>query len=144
MLALQVDHIDHPPLDSAPARVGLVDVESGIFNAHDETTGWNFPQGARQIWCADGKTYAYNCPAGPVPRCRIRGESGELKRELPWGVAAVSPAANCLFSIDFGRVHRAGGYGHSEVLPWKNHEATRNASGLMRVDIDSGIVRTTE
>jgi hypothetical protein len=140
MLVLQVESIDHPPLADTAAEVGVIDMASGTFLRHDDTYGWNFPQGARQIWLADGKRYAYNCPDGPVPRCRIRSESGELLRELPWGVAAVHPASDDLFSIDFGRVHRAGGYGHTGALPWQDNAATRGESGLMQVNIQTGCV----
>jgi hypothetical protein len=138
MLALQVERIDHPPLADTAAAVGVIDMASGTFLRHDDTSGWNFPQGARQIWLADGKRYAYNCPDGPVPRCRIRNETGELVRELPWGVAAVHPVSDELFSIDFGRVHRAGGYGHTGAIPWQEHAATRGKSGLIKVNVTNG------
>lgn len=138
MLALQVERIDHPPHADTAAAVGVIDMASGTFQRHDDTCGWNFPQGARQIWLADGKRYAYNCPDGPVPRCRIRNETGDLIRELSWGVAAVHPVNDDLFSIDFGRIHRAGGYGHTGALSWRDHAATRGHSGLVKVSISNG------
>jgi hypothetical protein len=138
MLALQVDRIDHPPLASTAARVGVIDIETDEFRVHDESVGWNFPQGARQIWLADRTHYAYNCPISGVPRSRVRTGGGGLVHEVPWGVAAVSPSDNVLLSIDFGRIHRAGGYGHTGIRPWKDHAATRHVSGLVRVDMASG------
>jgi hypothetical protein len=138
MLALQVDRIDHPPLASTAARVGVIDMETDVFRVHDESVGWNFPQGARQIWLADGTRYAYNCPHGGVPRSRIRTAAGGLVHEVPWGVAAVGPAEDVLFSIDFGRIHHAGGYGHTGTRPWSDHAATRHVSGLVRVRIATG------
>jgi hypothetical protein len=140
MLALKVERIDHPPLADTTAAVGVIDMASGAFLRHDDTCGWNFPQGTRQIWLADGKRYAYNCPDGPVPRCRVRNETGDLVRELPWGVAAVHPVRDELFSIDFGHVHHAGGYGHAGALSWQHHLATRGGSGLLQVSIDTGSV----
>lgn len=138
MLALQVDRIDHPPLASTAARVGVIDMETDAFQVHDESVGWNFPQGARQIWLADRTRYAYNCPDGGVPRSRVRTAEGGLVHEVPWGVAAVSPADDVLFSIDFGRIHRAGGYGHTGTRPWRDLAATRHVSGLLRVKVATG------
>jgi hypothetical protein len=138
MLALQVERIDHPPLAETAAAVGVIDMASGTFLRHDDTYGWNFPQGARQIWLADGKRYAYNCPDGEMPRCRIRSETGDLVKELPWGVAAISPSSDDLFSLDFGRIHRAGGYGHTGVLPWHQSATTRGETGLVKVTLANG------
>ena len=140
MLALQVERIDHPPLADTVASIGVIDMAVGAFIRHDDTVGWNFPQGARQIWLSDGKRYAYNCPDGPLPRCRVRTQSGQLVRELPWGVAAVSPCTDELFSIDFGRVHRAGGYGHSGVSPWRDNAPSRDSSGVLKVNVATGAV----
>lgn len=135
MLALQVDRIDHPPLFSNPARVGLIDLATNEFQTHDETTGWNFPQGARQIWLADGRRFAFNCPDGIAPRCRIRTIDGVQVCDIPWSVAAVSPINDELFSIDFGRVHRAGGYGHTGAAPWKVAGTSEDMTGLVKYEI---------
>jgi hypothetical protein len=142
MLAIEVDAIDHPPLSEAPARVGVIDVESQSFRQHDTTTGWNFPQGSRQLWLFDRSRYAYNCPDGDQPRTRIRDQSGRLIRELPWGVAAVGAASDILYSIDFGRVHRAGGYGHTGSRPWSSGDPIERAGGLVSVEIGSGAAKT--
>jgi hypothetical protein len=138
MLALEVERIDHPPLATRPARVGVIDVATNEFQAHDDTSGWNFPQGARQIWLADGLRYAFNCPDGGAPRCRIRTAAGDLVAEIPWGVAAVSPAKDDIFSIDFGRIHRAGGYGHTGVAAWGTAGASRDMTGLVRYELGNG------
>jgi hypothetical protein len=142
LLSLEVDAIDHPPLPEVPARVGLIDPRSGTFRQHDTTTGWNFPQGARQLWLHDRRRYAYNCPDGDQPRTRIRDESGALLGEIPWGVAAVGPADDVLYSIDFGRLHRAGGYGHTGSRPWNSGDAIEQAGGVVAVDISSGTAKT--
>jgi hypothetical protein len=142
MLSLEVATIDHPPLTSEPARVGVIDLETLIFHQHDTTTGWNFPQGARQLWLCDRSRYAYNCPDGDHPRTRIRDQSGRLIRELPWGIAGVCPASDVLYSIDFGRVHRAGGYGHTGSRLWSAGNSIERAGGLVSVEISSGAAKT--
>ena len=55
-------------------------------------------------------------------------------------MAAVSPGSDELFTIDFGRVHRAGGYGHTGVLPWRDHAPARDMSGVLKVSIATGAV----
>lgn len=142
MLSLEVVTIDHPPLTNVPARVGMLDLQTQEFHQHDTTTGWNFPQGARQLWLCDRRRYAYNCPDGDQPRTRIRDQSGRLIRELAWGVAAVGPSSDVLYSIDFGRVHRAGGYGHTGSRPWSSGDPIERAGGLVSVDINSGAAKT--
>jgi hypothetical protein len=54
-------------------------------------------------------------------------------------VAAVSPCDDVLFTIDFGRIHRAGGYGHTGARPWSEHAPGRSFSGIARVELDTGI-----
>ena len=142
LLSLEVDEINHPPLSQMPARVGLMDLHTKSFRQDDTTTGWNFPQGARQLWLHDRRRYAYNCPDGKQPRSRIRDEYGKLVGEISWGVAAAGPASDVLYSIDFGRVHRAGGYGHSGSRPWNSGNPVEQAGGLVAVDIASGTART--
>lgn len=142
LLALQVRQIDAPPGPGEFAAVGTIDPRSNGFAQHDETTGWNFPQGARQVWLHDRCRYAYNCPDHSQPRCRIRSQHGRLLHEIPWGVAAVSPVGDELYSIDFGRVHRLGGYGHVGSEPWGDGCEVRRAGGVVAVDIRSGQSRT--
>jgi hypothetical protein len=142
LLALQVERIDAPPGPGDVAGVGTIDATSGRFTQHDDTTGWNFPQGARQLWLQDRRRYAYNCPDRGQPRTRIRSEDGRLLHELPWGVAAVSPTRDEIYSIDFGRVHRLGGYGHAGSRPWENDDSLRQAGGIVGIDIASGRSRT--
>jgi len=138
MLALAVDSIDHPPLKATLARVGVVDVASDSFVCHDTTTGWNFPQGARQLWLHDRTRYAYNCPDGEQPRTRLRTRCGSLLREHPWSVAAVSPRHDVFYSIDFARVHRAGGYGHTGVRRWSPDVPIEREGAIVAIDVSSG------
>jgi hypothetical protein len=142
MLSLEVATIDHPPLTSEPARVGLIDLETCAFHQHDTTTGWNYPQGARQLWLCDRSRYVYNCPDGDQPRTRIRDQTGRFIGELPWGVAGVCPTSDIIYSIDFGRVHRAGGYGHTGSRPWLSSNSIQRAGGLVSVEISTGAAKT--
>lgn len=142
LLALHVEQIDAPPGPGDTALVGTVEEATGRFTVHDETTGWNFPQGARQLWLHDRRRYVYNCPNDGQPRSRIRSEDGRLLHEFPWGVATVSPVRDEIYTIDFGRVHRLGGYGHAGSQPWESGDDVRRAGGVVAIDVDSGGCRT--
>lgn len=138
MLALRVDAIGHPPVPECPAVIGILDPAGVSFQPVDTTTGWNFPQGARQLWLADRTRYAYNRPIDRRPMSRVRDQRHEVIHELPWGVAAVNPQCDHLYSIDFGRVHRAGGYGHTGVREWGHETAVHEANGVAVYDLRAG------
>lgn len=142
LLGLEVSFIDRPPTPTDVAVVGMVDTaEDNRFIPLDETTAWNWQQGAMLQWLgsAPDRLVIYNAREGDRFVAKIRDvHSGEV-RGLPRPIYAVTRDGRAALSLNFSRVARTRpGYGYVG-LPDSSEGAPHPADdGIWWMDLNSG------
>jgi len=138
-LALAVDHIDRPPLGNDQADVVCFDPKADSFEpvTLTQTPNFNFPQGARLHWLAGGDVAVINKTeedASPYVSLFDTQQGQEVGR--------VTGAIHCSdsqgvwgYGLDYGRLHRLGGYGHASVKDQTPTSVAPADNGLFRVNI---------
>jgi hypothetical protein len=113
-LALQPGFEDRPPGPSDAAGILLCDLVLQTSIRVDETTAWNFPQGARQQWWPGrDDVHVYNKYSDGDLVAVARNLKGEIVSKIPGGIYAFSPDGATAYSVNFARVHYFGGYGYA-------------------------------
>ncbi len=122
------------------ALIGLIGIDSGNFEALDETEAWNFQQGAMLQWHpAVSDEIIYNCVADGEYRAAIMNIKTGKKRFLDMPVANVSPKGDYALSVNFSRIYDfRPGYGYASFADrfyYQNHPAD---DGIFLTDLRTG------
>ncbi|MEC7760321.1 MAG: hypothetical protein VX874_00235 [Pseudomonadota bacterium] len=141
-LGLAVERIDRPPLGEDLAEVIVWDDAGpdGHFappRVLATTRNYNFPQGARQQWLGGDDTVIVNevdAAGAPVSGLYDAGGGGRIG-QLSASVYCIDRAGARAYSVDFGRLHRLGGYGHSNVADRAPETAQPHDNGIFVSDI---------
>lgn len=120
LVGLRVARIDRPPLGEDEAEVivfGGPNDTPGEPRVLLRTKNYNFPQGARQHWLGETDTVIVNevDGAGQPASALVDGRSGTRLGRLSFSTYCTDRPGTTSYSVDFGRLHRLGGYGHSNV-----------------------------
>lgn len=134
-------HGPHPQLET-----GFYDLSRETaprFQAFGRTATWNWQQGCRLQWFADGagRRALYNRPGADgtygAVICDI--ESGKTAREIPFPVYALSPDGKSALSLNFSRLHRMRpGYGYSNLPDRTRDVAIPEDDGVFLGDTETG------
>lgn len=139
-LAVGVDFLDRPPGPDDRAEVAVVDLATGRVRILDETTAWNFPQGARQQWWpGKSSTVVYNKIVNGDTVAIVRDVGGDELTRLHGGVYCVTPDGRTALSYNFRRTHALGGYGYAGADSSDQCLArSPEEDGIWRTDVASG------
>ena len=141
-IALEVDHINRPPLGGLEARVviGTVAPEPRPLRTIGTTTCFNFPQGARQQWLGRSSSVIFNALSadGDASSLIVDAATGDEVARIGSSVYCTDRTGERGFTIDFGRLHRLGGYGHPVVKECSPRAAVPDDNGVFSVDLLTG------
>lgn len=137
-LGLAVDRIDRPPMGEDHADV-VVWTPGSSFEPRVLTTtrNYNFPQGARQHWLGQSDTVIVNeaSPEGLPVAGLFDATDGTRLGQISESVACSDRAGKHTYTVDFGRLHRLGGYGHSNMQDRNGQDASPADNGIFVTDI---------
>ena len=138
ILALKTPVMARPPRKNETAVLGLVERERGNrFEAIGETTAWNWQQGARAQWLAQGHIL-YNTRQEGRPVATISRVDGTTVRTLPMPLYALDPTCETGLSVNFSRLHHLRpGYGYAGAGEPPRDPAPSD-DGIYSIDLGSG------
>lgn len=140
-LGLAVDRIDRPPMgaDRAEVITWTADAEGRDFAPRVLTTTrcYNFPQGARQHWLGADDTVIVNeeDPDGAPVAGLYDAANGRRIGQITQSTACSDRAGRRSFTVDFGRLHRLGGYGHATIADRTPDAASPADNGIFVTEV---------
>jgi hypothetical protein len=142
LVGLRVARIDRPPLGEDEAEVivfGGPDAPPDEMRVLSRTKNFNFPQGARQHWLGGTDTVIVNevDDTGQPCSALIDGRSGTQLGQLSFSTYCTDRTGTTSYSVDFGRLHRLGGYGHSNVTDRTPNDSAPADNGIFISDIEA-------
>lgn len=138
-LALSVPRIDRPPMGEDFAEVITWDSENFQPRVLSRTRNYNFPQGARQQWLGDSDVVIVNAEGDsgePIAKI-FDSDSAVQIGQISEGVYCCDQLGKKAYTVDFGRLHRLGGYGHSNIFDRSSDEKSPKNNGIFLTDIAS-------
>ncbi len=134
------------PTENDPAKLGLVDLETGEFIPLAETRAWNFQQGCMAHWLGthpDSRIIFNDLVDGKFVSIIMDIHTGQKLRMIPYPICAVSPDGKEAVSINFSRLRTTrksygyGGDGQDARLsvPFPDDD------GLFLVDLETGTAK---
>ncbi len=112
-LLIRTPFLDRPPQAGDSAEIVVADAADGGVQVVGTTTAWNFPQGSRQQWRPGHPgQFAYNRWSGSRLVAVVQDRERNGESEVPGGIYAFSPDGLEIYTLDFARLHRLGGYGY--------------------------------
>jgi len=141
LLSLAVDRIDRPPRATDEVEVCVHrSLEDGVGEVAFKTRAYNFPQGARQQWIGDADVFLANFVTDDgTPQTMIYDVDGCAICDIfKFSTYCVDRAGLRSFTIDFGRLHRLGGYGHSGARELTPDDAAPSSNGIFINDLRDG------
>ena len=132
ILVLGVDQINRPPRPDDLATICIIDPDDySIVNEVTTTSTYNFPQGARQQWLGDTDNFIVNQCTNNKPVSGIYdGLSGKKVSQIDCSSYIVNNDATISYTIDYGRLHRLGGYGHVGIADKYPNDPAPKKSGI--------------
>ena len=105
-LCLQSDFHDRPPADGDSAVIGLIDMETGAFEAVAETQAWNLQQGSMMHWLptAPDRLITYNARDDDRFISVIQDIHTGHKRLLPYPIAAITRDGHKALGLNYARL----------------------------------------
>ncbi|UCD50812.1 MAG: hypothetical protein JSW27_25220 [Phycisphaerales bacterium] len=107
LLSLESPFQDHFPTRDEPAAIGLVDVQSGVFEKVAETHAWNLQQGAMLHWSPLHRDeILYNDRRDDqIVSAVVNVQTGK-RRILPAAINGLSHNGQYALSLSYGRLGR--------------------------------------
>jgi len=140
MAALRVHVIDRPPTGHDVAEAGFVDETTGEFVPLLETTAFNFPQGARQLWTPAGGFWVNARVDDHWGAVRV-AEGGQKLLTVDQALYAISSDGTTGWGLNFARLNRLAGYGYVGLPDATAAEAAPESDGIWEVDLATGAIR---
>ena len=137
VLTLAVDCINRPPIEGEEAIVRVINPnELGELIDITKTQTYNFPQGARQQWLSDSNQFIVNQKEENRVVSGIYDIDTKKKiSQLDQSTHILNKTAEVSYSIDFGRLHRLGGYGYAGINDQQPDEAAPAQNGIFATEI---------
>ncbi|MGI6561328.1 MAG: hypothetical protein ACOX3Q_02030 [Clostridia bacterium] len=140
-LAHKVSFMDRLHVKGDKAQIGIIEIETGKFEALDITEAWNFQQGAMLQWNpkAKGREIIYNRLEDGVYVGVIMDINTGKKRYTDYPVANVSSSGEYALGINMSRLYDfRPGYGYATIEdPFKNENHPKE-DGIFLTDMESG------
>ena len=138
--ALRVSVIDRPPTGTDVAEAGFVDETTGNFTPLVETTAYNFPQGARQLWTPHGGFWVNVRVDDHWGAVRV-AEDGTKLQTIEQALYAISCDGTVGWGLNFARMNRLAGYGYTGLADRTAKVAAPETDGIWEVDLATGATR---
>jgi hypothetical protein len=138
---MAVSFAGRPPRPDDAATVGLVDVrENDRWIPLGESRAWCWQQGCMLQWRPRSTDeVVWNDQFGGRLVCHVLNVETRTRRTLRWPIYALAPDGRWAVTLDFGRVNQLRpGYGYAGLTDPFAHIAAPEASGIWRVDLDTG------
>jgi len=129
------------PTENDVAEIGMIDVEKSEYIKLDETTAWNFQQGAMLTWnpAAPDDEIIYNIRKGNKYMSVILNIHTGQKRFLDYPLANVDPTGKYGLSINFSRLFNfRPGYGYAGIIDPFYTDNHPKDDGIYLVDLKTG------
>jgi len=141
LLALEVDFIDHLPLPTDAASVGVVDLKGeGTFKKIAETRAWNWQQGCMLQWLGpdfNRRVIFNDLRNGKFVSVIFNVFSGREEKVVQFPIYAVHPDGYYALSLNFSRVDDVReGYGYKGVLDPSVTEEKPENDGIYLVNLE--------
>lgn len=143
-LALETDFDDHRPTVGDVANVGLVDRETGDFEALAKTRAFNLQQGSMMHWidAGVGAEFTFNDWDGDRLVSRAVNPMTRETRTLDRAIAAVSPTEAEGIGLNFARMaHCRAVVGYANDWGNKPWVDKPEDDGLFAIDLQTGETR---
>lgn len=140
-LCHKVDFWNRMPKEDDIAEVGMIDVRNGQYIKLDETSAWNFQQGALLTWSpkAPNDEIIYNVRVGDKYKSAILNVRTSEKRLLDYPLANVDPTGRYGVSINFPRMFDfRPGYGYAGINDSFYMDNHSKDDGIYLVDLETG------
>lgn len=145
LACMETSLFEHPPEAGDCASVGVIDPAQGAaFQPLDETSTWNFQQGAMLQWLPgkEETTLVYNKKTEGTAAGVLKDIHTGKTVVLPGPIAALSPAGKFALSINFARLHTLRpGYGYAGISDPYKDILFPEKDGIHLIDIDTGTSR---
>jgi hypothetical protein len=143
LLCIRVESSSDIPTSQTYAEIGYIDLLYHEFYSVGKTTGWNFPQGARQHWIRkpEGDYIIFNKPGDSTWYSQIVSIKGEVLIQCEQPIYAVSPCNNWGYGINFSRLYRLGGYGYPALYDHTKSKFAPKDDGIWQIDLSCGKAR---
>lgn len=134
------------PTENDPAKLGLVDLETGEFIPLTETRAWNFQQGCMAHWLGthpDSRIIYNDLVDGKFVSIIMDVHTRQKIRMIPYPVCAVSPDGKEAVSINFSRLRttrKSYGYG-GDGQDARLSDPFPEDDGLFLVDLETGTAK---
>lgn len=138
--ALRVNVIDRPPTGEDRAEAGYWDETTGEFVPLLETTAYNFPQGARQLWSPYGGFWVNVRIDDAWGAVRV-DETGTVRQTVSRALYAISQDGSVGWGLNFSRLNRLGAYGYVGLPDRIADQAAPESDGIWEIDLTSGVDR---
>lgn len=145
--SLLVHRID-PTWQDMPSTTGAAEIcrwnpATGAIEVLGRTTTWNFQQGARLQWVPHGEgRFVYNRLSQNGLVAAICSAEGTVEHELEGGLYTIAADGTWGLTVDFiALAHRWPAYGYAALRDRPDKSADPDASGLVRVDFNTGASR---
>lgn len=138
LACLEVKEINRPPTGMSPAVAGVVSADQAGFRALAETVAYNFPQGARQLWCPDSDSFWVNMKVGECWGSMLVDVDGRKHLEIGQALYLLSNDGKRGYGLNFARLNRLGGYGYVGLPDPFASEARPKGDGIYEVDLVTG------
>lgn len=136
--------------DNDKADIGFFDLSSRIFIKIDETTAWNWQQGAQLQWLPEHEdTIIYNKISNGQFVSVIYEINTQKRREIPFPVYTVHPSGTKALGIRYERHYFCRrGYDYKNIVDPQWDKPVHPDDGIYLIDLISGdvklIVRTLD
>lgn len=137
ILALAVEQIERPPTPDDKAVICVINSDSDTpYREIATTSTYNFPQGARQQWISSTNQFIVNQRFNnSVISSIYDADTGEKLNQIDQSTHIISKDGNISYGIDYGRLHRLGGYGYVGVTDANPNESAPSNNGIYATDI---------
>ena len=138
LVCMETDFSDRMPAPGEPARICLVDTESGELKPIAETAAWNFQQGALAHWLGE-REIVFNDVVDGRLRAVVLDVFSRDRRVLPRAITSVAHDGKTAACISFGRLNTTRpGYGYPGVDDPHAHAPHPKEDGLFVMDLETG------
>lgn len=146
LLALEADFIDHLPLPTDAASVGVIDLKGeGTFKKIAETRAWNWQQGCMLQWLGPdykSRVIFNDFRGGKFVSVIFNVIDGREECIIPFPVYAVHPSGGYAVSLNFSRLDEVReGYGYKGVQDASVSGERPDNDGIYFIDLGKGIAR---
>lgn len=141
VLSMAVDFECRQPVPTDTVTIGMIDLKDGdTWTTLGTTTAWCWQQGCRLQWRpGSDREVLWNDREAGRYICRVLDVKSGARRTLPYPIDHLNPDGKTALLSDFARtVLMRPAYGYQGIPDPAEHEKAPAASGIWKMDLDSG------